>query len=72
VFIFINSIWTGSKLPNVRLITASGLGRLKAVKKLLKRKADANFQLHGGVTAIYAASEEGHLGVVKVLLSEGS
>lgn len=58
--------------PQSALITASQLGHLKIVKKLLDAKADMNIQDWCGKTALMAACYAGHESIIDELLKRGA
>ena len=61
----------GDARDEQELLVAALAGDLSQVGALLEQGSDVNYQ-NGGVTALYAASENGHEGVVQALLAKGA
>ena len=63
----------GGSSGQTPLITSSGYGHLDVVSELLKsRSIEVDCVDIKGCTALYAASQEGHSAVVKVLVEHGA
>ena len=60
------------KAAGMALVTGSLQGRLSLVRSMLERGADVNFVDDNGFTALFNASQEGHLEIVDVLVAAGA
>ena len=60
---------TGTSAAPNDLIRASEIGNLPRVKELIAAKADVNARTGDGTTALLLASQNGHLEIVRTLLT---
>lgn len=62
----------GVKVSSLALIVDYRYGNLEAVKLLVEKGADVDFQQRWGHTALMVAAKDGHVDVVKYLLEQGA
>ena len=63
---------SASKKQNFALIKAAEKGKTEELIKILKNKADINFRDDNGGTALFYATQNHHLDIVKILIYNGA